>query len=87
MSTDTIGHVNARLVAEYPSENRTELLAEHQKAAHELAELLRSLSEEQWSGHHHSEQIRDLATRASSPGSMARRASRVGRIACQVVRA
>ncbi len=43
-------HINARLVAEYPSENRTELLAEHEKAAHELAELLRSLSEEQWSG-------------------------------------
>ena len=42
--------VNARLVAEYPSENRTELLAEHEKAAHELAEFLRSLSEEQWSG-------------------------------------
>ena len=43
-------NVNARLVAEYPSENRTELLAEHEKAAHELAEFLRSLSEEQWSG-------------------------------------
>jgi hypothetical protein len=43
-------NVNALLVAEYPSENRTELLAEHEKAAHELAEFLRSLSEEQWSG-------------------------------------
>ncbi len=43
-------HVNARLVAEYPSENRTELLTEHEKAARELAEFLRSLSEEQWSG-------------------------------------
>jgi hypothetical protein len=43
-------NVNARLVAEHPSENRTELLAEHEKAAHELAAFLRSLSEEQWSG-------------------------------------
>ena len=43
-------HVNARLVAEYPAENRTELLADHEKAAHELAEFLRSISEEQWSG-------------------------------------
>ena len=43
-------YVRTLLVAEYPSENRTELLAEHEKAAHELAEFLRSLSEEQWSG-------------------------------------
>ena len=41
--------VNARLVGEYPSTNRTELLADHEKSAHELAEYLRSLSEEQWS--------------------------------------
>ena len=47
---ENYSNVNARLVAEYPSENRTELLAEHEKAAHELAEFLRSLSEEQWSG-------------------------------------
>jgi hypothetical protein len=40
--------VNARLVAEFPSTNRTELLAEHEKSTHELAEFLRSLSEEQW---------------------------------------
>ena len=42
--------VNARIVAEYPSTSRSELLAEHEKAAQELAEFLRSLSEEQWSG-------------------------------------
>jgi len=47
---DDYSNVNARLVAEFPSESRTELLAEHEKAAHELAEFLRSLSEEQWSG-------------------------------------
>ena len=47
---DDYSNVNARLVAEFPSANRTELLAEHEKAAHELAEFLRSLSEEQWSG-------------------------------------
>ncbi len=41
-------HVNARLVAEYPSEDRAELLAELDEAAHELAEFLHSLSEEQW---------------------------------------
>lgn len=43
-------NVNARLVAEYPSENRAELLAELERSSHELAEFLRSLSEEQWSG-------------------------------------
>jgi hypothetical protein len=42
--------VNARLVEEYPSRDREELLEEHEKAARELAELLRSLSDEQWSG-------------------------------------
>ena len=40
--------VNARLVAEFPSTNRAELLSELEKSAHELAEFLRSLSEEQW---------------------------------------
>ena len=45
---ENYSNVNARLVAEFPSTNRTELLAEHGKAAHELAEFLRSLSEEQW---------------------------------------
>ena len=43
-------NVNARLVAEFSSENRPELLADHEKAAHELAEFLRTLSEGQWSG-------------------------------------
>ncbi len=43
-------HVNARLVAEYRSENRAEMLAEHDQSARELAEFLRSLSEKQWSG-------------------------------------
>jgi len=42
--------VNARIVAEYPSTSRSELLEEHEKAARELAEFLRSLTEEQWSG-------------------------------------
>ena len=41
-------NVNASLVAEYPSENRTELLAEHEKAASELALFLRSLSPQEW---------------------------------------
>jgi hypothetical protein len=47
---ENYSRVNARLVAEYLSENRTELVAEHEKAADELAEFLRSLSEEQWKG-------------------------------------
>ncbi len=42
--------VNARLVAEYASEDRVEILAELDKAAGELAEFLRSLSKEQWRG-------------------------------------
>ncbi len=41
---------NARLVAEYPSEDRVELLAELEKAAGEMAAFLRSLSEAQWRG-------------------------------------
>jgi len=45
---ENYSNVNARLVADYSSTNRTELLAEHEKSAHELAEYLRSLSEEQW---------------------------------------
>ncbi len=40
----------AHLVAEYPSENRAELLAEHEQSAHELAEFQRSLSGEQRRG-------------------------------------
>ena len=44
------GNVNARLVAEYPTRNRAELLTEHDRAADELVEFLRSLTEEQWSG-------------------------------------
>ena len=47
---ENYSHVNARLVAEYPSENRTELVAEHEKAADELAGFLRSISEEHWKG-------------------------------------
>ena len=47
---ENYSNVNARLVAEYPSENRNELVAEHAKAADELAEFLCSLSEEQWKG-------------------------------------
>ena len=43
-------NVNARLLAEYPSEDRAELLAELKASAHELTEFLRSLSEERWSG-------------------------------------
>lgn len=43
-------NVNARLVAEYPSQDRTELLAEHAQAAAELEEYLRSLSQDQWQG-------------------------------------
>jgi hypothetical protein len=45
---ENYSNVNARLVAEFPSTNRNELLEEHEKGAHELAEYLRSLSEEQW---------------------------------------
>jgi len=43
-------NVNASLVAEYPSENRTELLAEHDLSAAELAAFLRSISQDQWQG-------------------------------------
>jgi len=42
--------VNARLVAEYPSGNRSELLAEHEEAATELASFLRSLDPDKWMG-------------------------------------
>jgi hypothetical protein len=42
--------VNARLVAKYPSSNQTELLAEHERAAAELATFLRSLAPDMWMG-------------------------------------
>jgi len=45
---ENYSNVNARLVADYSSTNRTELLAEHEKSVHELAEYLRSLSEGEW---------------------------------------
>ncbi len=41
-------NVNARLVSEYSSRDRTELLAEHAQAAAELAKYLRSLSPHDW---------------------------------------
>jgi len=43
-------NVNARLVAEYPTEDRTELLDELARAATELADYLRSLSASEWRG-------------------------------------
>ena len=41
-------NVNARLVAEYSSDSRTELLAELENAAVELVRFLRSLSPDDW---------------------------------------
>jgi hypothetical protein len=44
------GNVNARLVAEYPSRDRAEMLVELERSAAELEEFLSSLSMEQWRG-------------------------------------
>jgi hypothetical protein len=43
-------NVNARLVAEHPSENRADLLAEHERSVRGLADFLRTLTGEQQSG-------------------------------------